>query len=300
MKYYTVIILVLIHLTISSQTLKGKISDSLTHEALSYVNISIKDKRIGVYSDENGGYKFNLSKTTVKDTLIISYIGYKKQKLAVSKFQENKEYQLNLELTSKTEPLKEILIHSNPKNFSKNSTQLSTGNRNQTFPLSQPYGSEVAIFIENPKNKYGKLTELHLKFKTIKDDKFLTYQTYYRIAFYNVDNLGFPGDLIHFENIIIKPETETKNLIVDLEEKGIPFSKIGMFIGIETIKPDFVKVESAMYLSAPSLIYTHTKSSKTYFRFRSNQWHKQRKTSVFKKKLFAVPFIKLKAVFEKE
>lgn len=120
------------------------------------------------------------------------------------------------------------------------------------------------------------------------------------MAFYKADDLGFPGDLVYFENIIIKPEIKTKNYKIDLEDKSIPFSEDGIFIGIETIKPDFIKIETSMYLTTPNILHTHTKKNIAYSRFHSNQWHKKRRKSVFKKKKFAVPFIKVKVVFETE
>tara|TARA_R110002049_G_scaffold90086_1_gene226099 strand:- start:6596 stop:7498 length:903 start_codon:yes stop_codon:yes gene_type:complete len=300
MKYYSIIAFVLIYLSVNSQTLKGEVLDSLTRQELPYVNLGIKGKRIGVYSNENGKYNFDLSKTSQEDTLIVSLIGYRKQKIALSRFFEKKEYQFNFQLIPKIESLNEIFILSKPKKYSTNKIQISTGNRNQTFPSSVPYGSEIAVFIENSKHKKGKLSQLHLKFKSIKDDKFKTHPTYYRLAFYNLDTLGFPGDLVHFENVIIKPKIKTKSFKIDLEDKEIPFSEDGIFVGIETIKPDFVKQTNSMYLTTPNLLYTHTKTSLKYYRFHSNVWHKQKRKSILKKKLFTVPFIKVKVAYEAE
>ena len=300
MKYFSTIAFLLIHISLSSQALKGQVLDSLTKQELPYANLSIKGKKIGVYTSQNGKYNFDLSKISKGDTLIVSMIGYQKQKLALSHLTEEKENTINFQLIPKIESLDKILILSKVKKYKKNKIQLSTGNRNLTFPVSIPYGYEVAVFIENSKHKKGKLSQLHLKFKSRKDEKFKTYPTYYRLAFYNVDELGFPGGLVHFENIIIKPETETKNYKIDLEDKSIPFSEDGIFIGIETIKPDFIKIETSMYLTTPNILHTHTKKNIAYSRFHSNQWHKQRRKSVFKKKLFSIPFIKLKVVYEEE
>ncbi|WP_179352266.1 carboxypeptidase-like regulatory domain-containing protein [Winogradskyella vidalii] len=300
MKYLIFTSLLLYQLITYSQSLKGVIIDSMSNEKLSYANLVIKGKPIGAYSNENGCYDLNLSKTTVKDTLIISLIGYKNKAIPMSQFKEEKTYQLNFQLIPKTEHLKEVLILDKKKRYSHNKIQLSTGSRKQTYPSSLPYGSETASFIENPKHKKGKLTELHLKFKSRINNDYKTYKTYYRLAFYDVNHLGFPGALLHFENIIIKPKIDTKNYKIDLEDKAIPFFKNGIFIGIETIKPDDVTIESSMYLTTPNVLYTHTKKNLEYSRFRSNEWHKNKRKSVFKKKFYTAPFIKVKVLYEKE
>ncbi|WP_040756661.1 hypothetical protein [Winogradskyella psychrotolerans] len=126
-----------------------------------------------------------------------------------------------------------------------------------------------------------------------------TYQTFYRLAFYSVDHLGFPAELIHYENIIIKPEKDTKNYKIDLEDKALPFGEKGIFIGIETIKPDHVEITNSMYLTTPSILHTNSEKQLKFSRFRSNNWSKHSRKSVFKKKYYAIPFIKTKVVFEK-
>ena len=183
--------------------------------------------------------------------------------------------------------------------YSKKQVKLSTGNRRLVFPASVPYGYETAVFIENPKHKKGQLLKLHLKFKDSSRDIYETHQTYYRLAFYSVDDLGFPGELLYFENIIIKPEKDIKNYKIDLEDKAIPFTKTGLFVGIETIKPDHIALIGSMYLTTPSILHTHTTKNLEYRRFRSNDWSKQSRKSVFKKKLYTAPFIKIKVVYEK-
>jgi len=112
-----------------SQTLKGRVLDSITDEKLAYVNLVIKDKKIGVYSNENGVYNLDLTKTTTKDTLVASLIGYESKKISLSRFIKPNENTLNFQLVPKVESLDEILIVSKIKTYSNNKTQLSPGNR---------------------------------------------------------------------------------------------------------------------------------------------------------------------------
>ncbi|WP_417860594.1 hypothetical protein [Winogradskyella sediminis] len=99
-----------------------------------------------------------------------------------------------------------------------------------------------------------------MKLKDISNDLYETYQTYYRIAFYAVDSLGFPAKLIYHENILIKPERQTKKLKIDLKDKMIPFcSRNGIFVGIETVRLEKVKITNTLHVTTPSVLHTHSK-----------------------------------------
>lgn len=300
MKYLFLFAFILLNLLTYSQTLQGVIVDNITNEKLPYANLVLKGKNIGVYSNENGTYKFDISKANINDTLVVSLVGYYTKKMALLNYINESTYNLNFQMLPKIESLDEVLLDNKAKKYSNYKIKLSTGNRKQVFPSSVTYGSETAVLIENQKRKKGKLVELHLKLKSRNNKDYKTYQTYYRLAFYSVNELGFPGELVHFENIIIKPKIETRNYKINLEHKSIPFAKKGIFVGIETIKPDHVNVESSMYLTTPNILYTRTKNNLRYSRFHSNDWHKESRKSAFKKKLYTAPFIKISVVYEKE
>ena len=204
---------------------------------------------------------------------------------------------LNIQLLPKVETLNDVLVLSKTKQYNKHKTNLSTSKRKQVFPTSIPFGYEIATLIEKPKQKNGKLIAVELKFRDSSRD---LYETYYRLVFYNVHDFGFSEELIYYESIIIKPEKDTKNYKIDLEDKAIPFGIKGIFVGIETIKPDHIEITNSMYLTTPSILHTHGKKQLKFTRFRSNNWSKHSRKSVFKKKYYAIPFIKIKVVFEKQ
>lgn len=60
------------------------------------------------------------------------------------------------------------------------------------------FGREIVTLIENPKDKNGKLVELHLKLKSINNSDYQAYPTYFRLYFYNEDECGFPGEPLNF------------------------------------------------------------------------------------------------------
>lgn len=300
MKYSFLIIFLLLHLSISSQTLKGVVFDSVSKEKLQYVNLSFKTKEIGTFCDANGTYNLELSKASSTDTLVVSLIGYKNKNIPLINYLDNKEYLLDIQLNPKLELLNEVIVFSKKQKYTTSNSNLKTGNRKKIFPISIPFGYETATLIENKKNKKGKLIELNLKLRNASDDNFTIYQTYYRLLFYNVDELGFPTDLMNYDNIIIKPEKDATSYKIDLEDNNIAFNENGIFISILTVKPDEIKPTNSMYLTTPNIIYTHTDKKLSYTRFGSNDWSKQNRKSVLKKKLYKVPFFKVKVIYLKD
>jgi len=62
--------------------IKGKVIDSNTKEPLAFVNIVVNDERVGTTTDIDGNFNFN-SPNTIQ-TLTLSYVGYKPQKINVT------------------------------------------------------------------------------------------------------------------------------------------------------------------------------------------------------------------------
>lgn len=63
--------------------IRGKVCDSQTNEPLPYVNVSFKGLTIGTITSESG--EFFLESRTASDTLVISFIGYQPQRIAIKK-----------------------------------------------------------------------------------------------------------------------------------------------------------------------------------------------------------------------
>lgn len=76
--------------------LKGRIVDSITLEPLSFANIYLSNRIIGCASDFKGNFELRLEKTEINDTLIISYLGYKSQRIAVNCLRSGENYTIRL------------------------------------------------------------------------------------------------------------------------------------------------------------------------------------------------------------
>ena len=68
---------------------KGIIQDAHTKEPVSYASIYFTRSGIGKTSDSAGNFSFNISKF-LKDTLVVSYVGYELYRLAITDSVNNK------------------------------------------------------------------------------------------------------------------------------------------------------------------------------------------------------------------
>jgi len=84
-----------LHLSAQITRVRGTISDKRTTEPLAFVNLMFKGTTIGTHSDINGNFDLSAHKSI--DTLLVSYLGYKPQKI---KIQPNKVNDLKIQLES--------------------------------------------------------------------------------------------------------------------------------------------------------------------------------------------------------
>lgn len=68
---------------VSQNSLTGTIQDFDTGERLQYANISLLNSPVGTMTNENGEFVLYLNKTNLKDTLLISFLGYSNLKIPV-------------------------------------------------------------------------------------------------------------------------------------------------------------------------------------------------------------------------
>lgn len=285
-------------LSVHSQILEGFIFDDINQGKLPYVNISLKNIDKGTYSNLKGFYRLNLDSINTKDSLIISHIGYHNKSIPLSSFESDQSYNLDIGLLPKDEKLDEVILSSKKMKYEWFSRHLGT-HRKTTFTSSVPFGTEVAAFIKNDENKIAKIKDVKFKLRQSEKDEINTFKTYYRISFYKQNKIHFPGELLTFEDIIIQPENKTQTIKINLESKNLYLPKNDLFIGIKTINPDEISPKNSMYLTSPSLLYTHVENKITFKRYRGKQWHKDTRTSVFKKEHYKVPFVKMSVIYIK-
>jgi hypothetical protein len=88
-------------------TIQGIAKDKETHEPLSYASICLKNFRIGTVCNEKGVFVFQIPDRFMNDTIIVSYIGYKKGEIALS----SAMLFLDVELIPVHTVINEIVVH---------------------------------------------------------------------------------------------------------------------------------------------------------------------------------------------
>lgn len=284
-----------------SLTVKNK-TDSST---LAFVNVSILNARVVTNTDVNGNFTFNFKKYT-SDTLVISHIGFESKKIAIQELLNDPKNFKSIYLVESDQQLEEVVINSSSKNYG---IKHKLGVRKKWFysRVGVQFGMQQGLFIQNEKEKSGKLVELSF---WVAEDEELFYNkrlTWFRVKFYNFDQKNNePKDLLSFRDILLKPKNNTKQLKVDLSEYHIAFPENGIFVVLETVNPKPNEKDDSKYLTYPRLIYSKDKVNNTWTSYRNQDWFqssdKHMHTQAIagrKKKYYINPAIEIKVKYEK-
>ncbi len=93
-------------------TLRGEITDAKTRAPLGYANIGILGKAIGTTSNSSGTFEFHIPISYSKDTVSVSYIGYRTYKICLADWQS--ERTLDVAMQTTIYELKEVVIRDKP------------------------------------------------------------------------------------------------------------------------------------------------------------------------------------------
>ena len=147
--------------------IRGKVTDKNTNEALPFVNINFQNTNIGCITDFDGNYNLETRKSV--DTLVISFVGYKTEKIKINKgrFQE-----IDIQLEPESITLDEVVIipGENPafriiRNIIKNKEKNNPDNLNS---FQYEVYNKIQIDINNIDDKY-KNKKVFKQFKFIFD-----------------------------------------------------------------------------------------------------------------------------------
>lgn len=168
--HYIYILLFFITCQVSAQNatsqirLFGKITDAETKEALPYASIRISGTTLGCSSDNNGNFSFFTPK--LKDTLIVSSIGYKEIRLPLSR---NIKLPINLKMKAERYQLSEVTIKPKKEKYSRKNNPAVTlvrtiiDRRDDNAPENKPFYS---------RDRHEKLNVALNNFDTSKENHF--------------------------------------------------------------------------------------------------------------------------------
>jgi hypothetical protein len=107
MRFLAALLLLIPFLSLAQQEtfISGKIQDKRNKEALPFVSVGFKGTRVGTTTDFEGNFK--LKTTEAVDSIVVSYVGYKKYTRSIKRGQSQN---LLIELSESSSELKEVVI----------------------------------------------------------------------------------------------------------------------------------------------------------------------------------------------
>lgn len=291
------------HFISFSQEISGTIIDFDSSEKLPYANITYLKVNKGDYSKEDGSFKLTLSnKDLITDSLLISFVGYQSKKISVKSLLNNHK---TIKLKKDNQVLDEVILNVKKAKYS-SENKIKRDKYFKKFSPSVQYGLENAVYIQNPKRIKGKVTALDFFIEKTDSDKSNYNATYFRVSFYDIDSItNQPSKPLIKTPILIKNTNQTQKISLNLEKYNVPFKVNGVFVGIETVKPNAIESNSKSTLTSPSLVMTYNDKMSTYYRYRGKKWnardYKLKVNRLLKKAeyLYSTPLIQLKVKYIK-
>ena len=145
-KIITCFILIFFAFGAKAQTVKGRIIDANTNQALPFVGVLIKNTQVGTLTDIDGKFQLDVSSYPNVE-LQITYLGYFSQTITVSSLQDPEK--ITIKLKPQALSLQEISVHAK-ENPAHRIIKMATKNRNINNPEkmhSFTYNSYTKFFV---------------------------------------------------------------------------------------------------------------------------------------------------------
>lgn len=251
-----------------AQTIKGFVTDSISNQKLALANIVCLKNNTGTNSNLNGEYTLNI-KGHLKDSLKISFVGYKPILFPLNSFIEEKEYDVNFQLVPKENKLEAVVVSQKKIKYDKQ-YKLNEEKKGNIAMFSL-IGHETCCLVENPKKELGRIKSVKLYIRKNKDANFIAK---YRIKIYAYNKIeNKPGENILNDDIIISPKNKKYQYVIDLEKYKIPFLEDGVCVGIELVDENNLSKKGDKI--GPGLRFTYGEEKQlTWFNYRNRGWVK--------------------------
>jgi len=206
----------------------GKIYDAYKNTPLEFAGFQLLNTSIGTISNNNGEFSLTIKKNQLLDTLLISALGYERQKIQISEIQNNPDTIILMKSISIL--LEEVEVNANDFQFK------TLGNKKK-FAAGAIYidthGQQTALFIENENSSVGKILSVSF-YLSPKGNPMAPF----RVRIYKSDSLSNePGVDILPDVLIAKPKFMGGWFKVNLSHYNISIPENGFFVAIEGIYP---------------------------------------------------------------
>lgn len=234
----------------------GQIIDSKTKEPMGYANVTIVGKSIGTTSNSNGGFEFHIPTAYSKDTLAISFVGYKTYKTNLLDLKN--QIDVKIELEQSTLELGEVIIRTKPytvysllddvianydKNYGTRPYEMD-GFYREIRQTNEKYGylieAACKIFKEDYKTPYSVSLEKirsnshSTEFNVRTDENFL--ETILANDYVTNSVMGFFKRYNKKDKYVIEDTTSIDNDLVYVVSKGsLPFEKETLYVNVNDL-----------------------------------------------------------------
>jgi len=226
-------------------------------EPLPFTNVVVMQKRIGSMTDDNG--KFFLSNIENNDTLKITNLSYQTLYIPIKKVKNDD----TIFLVEDIRALNEVLVRDWGIYNNESKLGYFTYSKHGAFMLDP--GSEIGIFIENPKRKKALIKKVYFGVKDKGNSG-----TAMRVRLFAVnDSDGEPALDILNDNVIINSDKLEYRNYIDLSDYKLLMPANGIFVIIEFVSsPTTLKGNKKTSLSANLNI----EKNLVWLNFRDRKW----------------------------
>ena len=230
-KYILLVFMLLPSIALMAQEITGRVI-SESGESVSFANVVLRERNIGIVSDINGHYRLPAHILEERaDTLVFSSIGFDTKRVPVSVFAARVAAgNTTIVLTPNYALLPEFTV--TPRRA------VDYGLFNLRRGTAVLYGRptrKLMVFVENTANEVKLITTVNVRMRDHRDigiEKM-------RVFFYQRTENGFQNIRVADEDIFITDFSQER-IRHDVSELFIPFPAEGIFVGLELIGQDNV------------------------------------------------------------
>jgi len=218
-----------------SQVVKGIVIDSETTVPIPYAEIYTE--KFGCITGEKGQYHFDSNLIKDSDSIYFRCLGYETSILSIRDFISSNSY--NIKLERKEYEINEAKVYAEEIRTKAVKKGFYKKEAHGIFGTSGVSGYEVAVYIDNSKEKNGKIKKLYyfIHKQGRPTDKF-------RIHLYSaIDKDTEPQEELLPESILVNAEKGNSWVEVDIEKFNIDYPQNGFFVALEFLKDTFAVAE---------------------------------------------------------
>ena len=212
-----------------SYRLIGCILDAADSVPIPYASLSLKGKPLGTITDFKGIFEWELSNQHLKDTIMVSSMGYEHKTFTMEQMIERSRS--GIYLKTRHFEIEPVIVSGNDFH---NKTLGNKGKRESGSIYIDTHGQQTGLHIENKIAQTGKLLSVSFYLS----DEGNT-NAPFRLRIYALDSLTLkPKHDIIDEILVVKPTDVAGWYTIDLMEYNLNFPMEGLFVALEGIFPN--------------------------------------------------------------